>query len=85
MSITKIRATFNSSFCAYPLFHRTRGNIFRNFKVRGSKKFKKRGRGNLPQKVCFLKQGRLNLRATHLQENHEQEQPFAAVLQNKCS
>ena len=38
-------------FGTYPLFHR--GN--KNFKEKDSKKFKKRGLGDLPQKGGFLK------------------------------
>ena len=35
------------------------------------KSFKNWGQGDLPQKVCFLSMGGLNLRAMHVQENYE--------------
>ena len=41
------------------------------FKRGAQKSFKKGGQGDLPQKVCFLNMGGLNLRAIHVQENYE--------------
>ena len=66
-------------FFASLLFHR--GNsIQKSVKLRGSKKLKIGGWGDLPYKGGFLKKGGLNLDAMNLQENHEMEEFFIFIL-----
>ena len=51
----------------------------------GLKKGVKKGDEDICHRKCVSKEGRLNLRTMHLQENYEQKQTFADVLQINCS